>query len=94
MFVNKMGAQHLDYGKNCQDYGLEKDCLKVVCDGCSEGAHSEVGAKAYCHLAASGYDTEQIFQLLMGIFGQSSETSGSICALRFWRWQSRRTPSV
>ena len=46
MFVNKMGAQHLDYGKNCQDYGLEKDCLKVVCDGCSEGAHSEVGAKA------------------------------------------------
>lgn len=74
MFVNKMGAQHLDYGKNCQDYGLEKDCLKVVCDGCSEGAHSEVGAKAYCHLAASGYDTDQIFQLLMGIFGQSPQT--------------------
>lgn len=73
MFVNKMGAQHLDYGKNCQDFGLENDTLKLVCDGCSEGAHSEVGAKAYCHLAKSGYNTEQIFQLLMGIFGQSAE---------------------
>lgn len=73
MFVNKIGAQHLDYGKNCQDFGLENEALKLVCDGCSEGEHSEVGAKAYCHLAKLGYSTQQIFQMLVGMFGQSAD---------------------
>ena len=44
-----------------------------MCDGCSEGEHSEVGAKAYCHLANLGYSTQQIFQMLVGIFGQSAD---------------------
>ena len=57
MVVNKIGAQHLDYGRNCQDCGLENETIKLVCDGCSEGEHSEVGAKAYCHLANKGLDT-------------------------------------
>ncbi|MDE7417369.1 MAG: hypothetical protein K2N44_13900 [Lachnospiraceae bacterium] len=72
MFVNKIGAQHLAFGRNCQDYGLEKETVKLVCDGCSEGAHSEVGVKMYCHLSELGYSTKQIFKRLTGIFGQSS----------------------
>lgn len=72
MFVNKIGMQHLAYGKNCQDYGLELDNFKLVCDGCSESEHSEVGAKAYCHLAELGHGTEQIFAELIPVFGQST----------------------
>jgi len=72
MFVNKIGLQHLEYGRNCQDYGLEKENMKLVCDGCSEGAHSEVGVKMYCHLSALGYSTKQIFKRMTGIFGQSA----------------------
>lgn len=71
MFVNKIGAQHLAYGQNCQDYGYEKGNRKVVCDGCSEGAHSEVGVKIYCHLSGLGYSTKQIFKRLVSLFGQS-----------------------
>lgn len=74
MIVNKIGAQHLDFGKNCQDFGIENEHRKLVCDGCSESEHSEVGAKAYCHLAELGYGTRQIFKKLTGIFGQSSES--------------------
>lgn len=74
MFVNKIGMQHLEFGKNCQDYGLEQDHLKLVCDGCSESEHSEVGAKAYCHLAGQGYHTRQIFKKLLDIFGQSASS--------------------
>ena len=62
MFVNKIGKHHLEYGENCQDYGkyeviteekYGKDYSrlvkthKVVCDGCSEGKHSEVGVKLF-----------------------------------------------
>lgn len=50
MFINKIGMEHLESGMNCQDYGREGDGWAVVCDGCSEGKHSEVGAKLYCHL--------------------------------------------
>lgn len=50
MFINKIGMEHLETGMNCQDYGREGDGWAVVCDGCSEGKHSEVGAKLYCHL--------------------------------------------
>lgn len=71
MFVNKIGAQHLEFGMNCQDYGLERAYMKLVCDGCSEGAHSEVGVKMYCHLSEQGYSTKQIFRRLISTFGQS-----------------------
>lgn len=50
MFINKIGMEHLESGMNCQDYGREGEGWAVVCDGCSEGKHSEVGAKLYCHL--------------------------------------------
>lgn len=50
MFINKIGMEHLEMGMNCQDYGRAGDTWAVVCDGCSEGKHSEVGSKLYCHL--------------------------------------------
>ena len=50
MFVNKIGMEHVESGMNCQDYGFEGDRVSVICDGCSEGKHSEVGAKIYSHL--------------------------------------------
>ena len=74
MFINKIGTQHLEIGMNCQDYGLEKDGLKLVCDGCSEGEHSEIGAKSYCHLAGLGYGVHQIFKRLIDMFGQSTSS--------------------
>lgn len=48
MFVNKIGKAHIDEGMNCQDAGLLTDKIKLVCDGCSEGKHSEVGVKLFC----------------------------------------------
>ena len=77
MVINKIGQQHIDYGTNCQDYGFEKNGVKVVCDGCSEGEHSEVGAKAFCHLFQYGEYTEErsidtIFEKLVEVFGQTS----------------------
>lgn len=84
MVINKIGQQHIDYGTNCQDYGIEFDGMKVVCDGCSEGKHSEVGAKAFCHLLkndsriiheCSVYTAAAAFGEMLGLFGQ---TSGSI----------------
>ena len=50
MFINKIGFEHLENGMNCQDYGFEREHFSIVCDGCSEGRHSEVGAKLCCHL--------------------------------------------
>lgn len=82
MFINKIGQQHLEYGLNCQDAGLLKDKIKIVCDGCSEGKNSEVGAKLFCHL----YDVFNLkqygviqgianaFTILAPMFNQTSET--------------------
>ena len=47
MLINKIGALHLAYGTNYQDAGLCESELKIVCDGCSEGAHSEVGTNLF-----------------------------------------------
>lgn len=48
MNILKIGKNHIETGMNCQDaigrYGEE---LKVVCDGCSEGKHSEIGAQLF-----------------------------------------------
>jgi len=77
MLVNKIGMQHLEIGKNCQDYGFKNEHIKLVCDGCSEGKHTEVGAKSFCHLVS--YNTEdmtifEIFEKLIGLFGQSAKS--------------------
>ena len=81
MFINKIGQQHLEYGLNCQDAGLLKDKIKIVCDGCSEGKNSEVGAKLFCHFYDvfnfSKYGKKGInytFTILAPMFNQSSGT--------------------
>jgi hypothetical protein len=56
MFINKIGYEHVLFGKNNQDYGLNLEKVKIICDGCSEGKHSEVGAKLFCHLFQRIYD--------------------------------------
>ncbi len=43
-----IGRSHINYGKNCQDaldirHGQDY-AIGIVCDGCSEGKHSEVGS--------------------------------------------------
>lgn len=72
MFVNKMGAEHLEFGKNCQDFGMVQGKRKLVCDGCSEGAHTEVGAKAFVHLTKQGYGIQEAFERLAELFGQQA----------------------
>lgn len=42
-----MGSHHYIYGINNQDYGLEYKNIMCVVDGCSQGKHSEVGAKLF-----------------------------------------------
>ena len=50
MFINKIGYSHLEKGLNNQDYGFIHNNIKCVVDGCSEGLHSEVGVKLFCHM--------------------------------------------
>lgn len=84
MFINKIGKHHLELGENCQDFGKFVDYTnnnkysneeeiylqhKLVCDGCSEGKHSEVGAKLYTLLNESpitelNYTMDNIIRLL------------------------------
>ena len=69
MFINKIGMEHLETGTNCQDYGYDGEGLSIVCDGCSEGKHSEVGAKLYCYLATIDCG-EWAFDVLAELFGK------------------------
>lgn len=65
MFVSKMGKYHVDSLTNCQDAGFESPTIKCLTDGCSEGRHSEVGAKLFCHIMEN-YDRfhrEEAFKL-------------------------------
>ena len=51
-----IGEQHLRLGKPCQDYALsgnfEKMAYAIVSDGCSSGAHTDIGAR-FTALAAA-----------------------------------------
>lgn len=56
MNILKIGKAHVDIGANCQDaVGRYGDELKIVCDGCSEGKHSEVGAQLFAKLFVEKY---------------------------------------
>lgn len=56
MNVLKMGCSHKEGSINCQDAtGEYNGIFKVVCDGCSEGQHSEIGAKLFCKLLVDRY---------------------------------------
>ena len=74
MFINKIGMEHLESGMNCQDYGFEGDRVSCVCDGCSEGKHSEVGAKLYSHLwGEREFGNAHCFQKMIDFFGNSAK---------------------
>jgi len=49
MNIVKMGTAHRDIGMNCQDATnrCQQNNVKIVCDGCSEGKHTEVGANLF-----------------------------------------------
>jgi hypothetical protein len=74
MFINKTGSEHKDYGINNQDYGFILNNLKCVVDGCSEGLHSEVGAKLFCELFQQGYGIDIIFIKILSLLGNSAES--------------------
>lgn len=76
MLVTKIGQQHIDYGINCQDCAVEMNRVKIVCDGCSEGKHSEVGAKTFCHLMEYGEwnSFQDAFEKMVKMFGQTPAT--------------------
>ena len=72
MFINKIGYEHKENGTNCQDYGFENSGNYIVCDGCSDGKHSEVGAKIYCFLVGRyGLDAEYAFYKMIDLFGEN-----------------------
>ena len=61
MLINKIGSEHIKYGINNQDFGYEDYVHKVVVDGCSEGKHSEVGAKLFCKMFANTCVEKRLF---------------------------------
>lgn len=75
MFINKIGMEHLETGMNCQDYGFVGERSSYVCDGCSEGKHSEVGAKLYCYLIKDRLHMLRTgFEELIKFFGKNPKT--------------------
>lgn len=90
MFINKIGMEHLESGMNCQDYGFEGEKLSVVCDGCSEGKHSEVGAKIFCYLKKErDMGTDQSFASAIKLFGDYPSAlrdymSFTVLELKIW----------
>lgn len=74
MFINKIGMEHLEMGMNCQDYGRIGDTWAVVCDGCSEGKHSEVGAKLYCHLITNWKFPDENIRKMIELIGNEPKT--------------------
>jgi len=57
-----VGTAHVSSGKNNQDAYVTKSFpggfVGIICDGCSEGAHSEVGAWTAAELIAQGVATQ------------------------------------
>lgn len=72
MFINKIGMEHIETGVNCQDYGFVGENIAYICDGCSEGKHSEVGAKLFCRLIQKHKRISDVFLLLTRLFDNDS----------------------
>lgn len=86
MYINKMGYDHLEFGKNCQDAGIFIETeggngnFALICDGCSEGNHSEVGAKLFTHLVKKSvessdkgsFEFNENFQKIIDLLGNDS----------------------
>jgi hypothetical protein len=68
MLINKIGYEHTSSWVNCQDFGFENSDIKCLVDGCSEGKHSEVGAKLFCYLFSKNGSIEETFRVLISMF--------------------------
>lgn len=65
--VNKIGSEHIASNKNNQDFYMAREDEICVVDGCSEGSHSEVGAKLFCQLFQYNSDVNAVFKKLLSI---------------------------
>lgn len=94
MFINKIGQNHLEYGMNCQDAGYYRMgntniappvmfakvlSVKCVCDGCSEGKHSEIGAGLYTLLSenSTNYNIEKDMDELVTVLSHDVQLTPS-----------------
>jgi serine/threonine protein phosphatase PrpC len=65
-----IGHEHIFESKNLQDFckvSINDTCIKgIICDGCSEGQHSEIGANLLGHLILENliYDNDEISNYL------------------------------
>jgi hypothetical protein len=73
LFVNKVGLDHMFEWRNNQDFGFINEKIKCVVDGCSEGKHSEIGAKLFCHLFEKFESVERSFDQLIQTFPSFEE---------------------
>ncbi len=74
MILVKMGKYHKEFGINCQDFAADYENIKIVVDGCSDSAHSEVGAKLFCNLLPKcDYSIKKTFERLCQIFETDKE---------------------
>ncbi len=78
MFINKIGYYHIEYGINCQDFGIELNNKKIVLDGCSQGLHSEVGVKLFAHLYKN-YTVQEAFCVLTELFSTPTDILNYLC---------------
>lgn len=74
MLICKMGKEHIDNGKNCQDFAVKNNDFKMIVDGCSSSVNSEVGAQLFCNLLPkNNYDIRKTFNFLRVIFDTDRE---------------------
>lgn len=91
MFINKIGMEHLESGLNCQDYGIALEHDFYVCDGCSEGKHSEVGAKLFCHFMGNSCETmAAAFDRMVSFLGSDPQTLKDYCSFTVLKLRSQK----
>ena len=79
MLLVKMGKEHKDGGINCQDFAIESKGFKMIVDGCSSCANSEVGAKLFCNLyPKSGYDVRRTFNVLRALYDSDEDLKNNL----------------
>ena len=80
MFINKIGMEHIESGMNCQDFGFYEENRAYICDGCSEGKHSEVGAKLFCRMQNIYHNSNYVFTKLVDLFqGNPQDLKDFLC---------------
>ncbi|MCL2869251.1 protein phosphatase 2C domain-containing protein [Candidatus Saccharibacteria bacterium] len=76
--ISKIGADHLFYGKNRQDFVINLPGFKIVLDGCGSMPFSEVGVSLFGQLLAKrsqDLNVNNFEQVVDGIFTQLTNLS-------------------